>query len=490
VLVMTGANSAVGLRSMAARYLFLDEVDAYPGDVEGEGDPITLAMARTRTFARRKIFVCSTPKITGRSRIEAAFEDSDQRWYWVPCPLCREHQTLKFAQIRWPKNLPSRAVYICEHCQGEIENHQKQWMLPRGEWRPASPGPGKHAGFHLSSLYSPVGWFSWADAARMFVEALTDPARLQVFRNTVLGETWAMQGDAPEWQRLYDRREDYRIGTVPKCGLFLTAGIDIQKDRIEAEVVAWGRGKESWSVDYLVLDGQTSGEDVWKKLAASLETHYSTESGGSLPIVKFAIDSGYATPEVYAWARKQGGSRAVVIKGDSRAPAPVSQPSPIEVGPRGQRIRWGIKVWPVNSAMIKEELYRWLRLDQPTAEGGCPHPPGYCHFPKYSEEYFKQLTAEQLVTRIVKGYRRPEWQKSRDRNEALDCRVYARAAAAVYGIDRFVESTWMSLEQQSGQMSRQRPDPPKAVPPTQQVAPASRRARSNWIGDRRKDWLR
>jgi phage terminase large subunit GpA-like protein len=131
VLVMTGANSAVGLRSMAARYLFLDEVDGYPGDVEGEGDPVNLATARTRTFARRKIFMCSTPKITGSSRIEAAFEESDQRFYWVPCPVCREFQTLKFPELRWPKGQPEKAVYICEHCGQEIHNHQKQSMLAR-----------------------------------------------------------------------------------------------------------------------------------------------------------------------------------------------------------------------------------------------------------------------------------------------------------------------------------------------------------------------
>jgi phage terminase large subunit GpA-like protein len=445
ILVMTGANSAVGLRSMAARYLFLDEVDAYPGDVDGEGDPVNLALARTRTFARRKMFMISTPKITGRSRIEASFEDSDQRYYWVPCPHCHECQILKFAHVRWPKGEPEKAIYVCEHCECQIENHEKHWMLPRGEWRPAAPGPGKAAGFHLSSLYSPVGWFSWADAAAMSEEAQKNPALLQVFINTVLGETWALQGEAPEWQRLYDRREDYRIGTVPKGGLFLTAGVDIQKDRIEVEIVAWGRGKESWSVDYEVLEGQTAEGTVWQKLITVLNTWYPIESGGVLPIVKFAIDSGHATPEVYAWTRKYGGERAVVIKGDSRAAAPISQPSAIDIGPQGNRVRSGIRVWPVNGSMIKEELYRWLRLDRPTEESGEPYPPGYCHFPKYGEEYFKQITAEQLVTRIVKGYRRTEWQKTRDRNEALDARTYARAAAAVYGMDRFNDVVWKTL---------------------------------------------
>jgi len=477
VLVMTGANSAVGLRSMAARYLFLDEADAYPGDVEGEGDPVNLATARTRTFARRKIFLCSTPKITGISRIEAAFEESDQRRYWLPCPACRAYQVLKFAQLRWPKGKPYEVVYVCEHCSYEIQNHQKQAMLAQGEWRPGAQGDGKTAGFHLSSLYSPVGWFSWADAAKQFEQTHKNPAQLQVFVNTVLGETWALRGEAPDWQRLYDRQEDYRIGCVPAGGLFLTAGIDIQKDRIEVEVVAWGRGKESWSVDYQVLEGQTAEAAVWHKLTAVLDAHYLSAAGASLRITNFAIDSGYATAEVYAWARQHAGGRGVVIKGDARAVAPVSAPSPVDVGPQGTRLRHGVKVWPVNGSMIKEELYRWLRLDRPTEEGN-PYPPGYCHFPRYGAEYFKQITAEQLVTRMVKGYKRAEWQKTRERNEALDCRVYARAAAAVCGMDRFTNEVWQALEQQLAALAEQARQGTPAAPPPK---PRERPIRDPWI---------
>ena len=452
VLVMTGANSAVGLRSMAARYLFLDEVDAYPGDVEGEGDPITLAMARTRTFARRKVFLVSTPKITGMSRIESAYEESDQRKYWVPCPTCREFQILKFAQLRWPKGDPQSAVYICEHCGQEIRNHQKQSMLARGEWRAGAKGDGRTAGFHISSLYSPVGWFSWGDAAKQFEQAQKNPALLQVFVNTVLGETWTLLGEAPEWQKLYDRREDYKVGLVPHGGLFLTAGADVQKDRIEVEIAAWGRGKESWSVDYRVFEGDTSRAAVWEKLTGLLNESFTTESGLELPIMQLAVDSGFATIEVYQWARRQGG-RVLVIKGDSRTPSLIGSASPVEVGPMGAKLKRGVRVWPVNSGMAKEELYRWLRQDRPTDEDvakGIPFPSGYCHFPRYSEEYFKQITAEQLVTKIVKGYRRHEWQKMRERNEALDCRVYARAAAGRVGIDRFQEKHWTDLERRVG----------------------------------------
>ena len=476
VLVMTGANSAVGLRSMAARYLFLDEIDGYPGDVDGEGDPINLALARTRTFARRKVFLVSTPKITGMSRIEKAYEESDRRQYWVPCPVCREQQVLKFPQIRWPKGGTDKAVYVCEHCGQEIQNHQKQWMLARCQWR-ANPGQYwdcRTAGFHLSSLYSPVGWFSWADAAKHFEQAQRDPSVLQVFVNTVLGETWTLLGEAPDWKKLYDRREQYKIGLVPRGGIFITAGADVQRDRIEVEVVAWGRGKESWSIDYRVFEGDTARREVWEQLTGLLDETFSTTNGLELPIIQMAVDSGYATNEVYEWSRRQG-NRVLVVKGDSRAPAILGAASPIDVGPLGVKLKRGVKVWPVNSGMAKEELYRWLRLERPTDEDlekGVPHPPGYCHFPRYSEEYFHQITAEQLVARLVKGYRKLEWEKMRERNEALDCRVYARAAAARVGLDRFQEKHWRVVADRMGV-----PLAPAPKPPQQPQPPAAPRPR-------------
>jgi phage terminase large subunit GpA-like protein len=403
----------------------------------------------------------------------------------VPCPLCREYQVLKFPQLHWPKGEPEKAVYICEHCGQEIQNHQKHWMLTRGQWRP-NPGQNcdhKTAGFHLSGLYSPVGWFSWADAAQQFEQAQKDPSLLQVFVNTVLGETWTLMGEAPDWKRLYDRRETYKLGTIPDGGMFLTAGADVQADRIEVEVVAWGRGKESWSVDYRVFEGDTSRQAVWEKLTAMLNESYPTRAGIDLPILQVAVDSGYATTEVYQWARRQGG-RVLVIKGDVRSTALLGAPSPIEVGPLGAKLKRGVKVWPVNSGMAKEELYRWLKLDRPTDEDlekGLPFPPGYCHFPRYGEEYFQQITAEQLVTKLVKGYRRHEWVKMRPRNEALDCRVYARAAAARVGIDRFTDKHWVEME------ARLKPKP--ADKPASPGDEEKERPDRRWLGDRQKKWL-
>lgn len=442
VLVLTGANSAIGLRSMPVRYIFLDEIDAYKGDVEGEGDPVNLAIKRTSTFNRRKIFMVSTPTIQGVSRIEYEYEQSDQRHYMVPCPYCNKRQSLKWKQIHFENNDPATATYVCEYCGAIIEEHLKTWMLENGIWEKSNP-KSNVAGFHLSSLYSPVGWFSWADAVKQFLDAKNKDNLLKVWVNTVLGETWLEKGEAPEWQILFDKREDYQQEIVPSGGLFLTAGADVQKDRIECEVVAWGRNKESWSVGYFIINGDTAREEVWNELSEFSKRYFEHSSGVMLPISRFAIDSGFATQQVYNWVRKQPINFAMAIKGTDSGVTPLGLPTRVDLNINGKRLRRGAKVWSVGTSILKSELYQFLRLTQNEDES---YPAGYCHFPKYDSEYFKQLTAEQLVTKMVRGYQKREWQKTRERNEALDCRVYARAASISFGIEQFTETKWRNLE--------------------------------------------
>ena len=317
VLVMTGANSAVGLRSMPARYIFLDEVDAYPPSADEEGDPVTLAEARSLTFAhRRKVFLVSTPTIRGVSRIEREFEASDQRRYHVPCPHCGEMQWLMFERLRWEKGRPETASYHCAGCDAPIAEHHKTAMLAAGEWRAtATAADPLTVGYHLSALYSPVGWLSWARIARGHEAARGSDEALRVFRNTVLGETWMETGEAPDWQRLADRREAWEAGTVPAGGLFLTAGADVQKDRIEVDVWAWGRGLESWLVDHIVIEGGPGDPACWQQLTDLLGRTWAHASDQHLTIAKLAIDTGFETSAVYGWARQVGFAQVAPVKG-------------------------------------------------------------------------------------------------------------------------------------------------------------------------------
>ena len=359
-------------------------------------------------------------------------------------------------------------------------------MLEHGAWRPAAPGDGRTAGFHLSSLYSPVGWFSWADAAEMYEQAQKTPDLMKGFVNTVLGLPFEEEAEAPEWQRLYERRETYRIGIVPESGLFLTAGVDVQKDRIEVEVVAWGLRKESWSVDYRVIEGDTARPEVWAKLDEVLAKDWPHASGHTLPIRVMCVDAGYATQDVYAWVRQHPQASwgpagaaarpprtAVAVKGRDRDTALLLSVSKADAGGK----RRGLRVWSVGTPVAKGELYRWLKLEWPTEEAleaGASYPPGACHFPQYGEEYFRQLTAERLVTRIVKGFPRGSWEKEPGRrNEALDCRVYARAAAAIYGLDRFEERHWRRMEEALA-WTVDRDDGEPIVPRTPGLRPSAR----------------
>lgn len=442
VLIMAGANSPAGLRSMPMRNLFLDEVDAYPRDLKGEGNPIDLAKARTRTFARRKVLQISTPTIEGESVIQAEFDNTDQRRFFVPCPHCDHYQILKFEGLSWTKGQPHTAEYLCEECGGVVPERYKPRMLAKGQWRPTCPENINRSkvGYHISSLYSPYGWYSWADVARDYEAALNEPAKMKAFVNTVLGEPYKEPGESPPWENLYNRRESYPTNKAPKDVCFITAGVDVQKDRIELEVVGWARGKRSYSLDYRVLIGDTAKPDVWNRLSAVVTEQWAREDGYLLPLKLMAIDTGYNTSHVYAFCQRYDQTRVVPVKGQDAQAVMVSAPKQVHVTSKGKKAG-KVLLWNVGVNIIKSELYGWLRLE--AIEG--PEPDGFCHFPQYAPEFFKGLTAEQMERKVVRGYTRYQWVKKYERNEPLDCRVYARAAAAIVGIDRFEEVHWQSI---------------------------------------------
>lgn len=450
VLLMTGANSAVGLRSLPIRYLMLDEVDGYKEDLDGEGSPIELARARTRTFSRRKILLISTPTIDGASAIQREFEATDQRRFHVPCPHCGALQHLKWERVRWEPGHPETARYVCEHCDEEIDERHKTVMLEQGEWKPTAPEKvsEKKVGYHLNSLYSPLGWYSWADAVRAFEDTKNDANKLKAFVNTVLGECYVEKGEAPAWESIYNRRETYPMNRPPAEVAFLTAGVDVQKDRIEVEIVGWCNGKRSYSVDYRVLLGETNDKAVWDKLAAVVGETWIREDGAEMQLRMMAVDTGYNTSEVYNFCRRFDVTKVIPVKGSDTLGVIVSQPRALDVSRAGKKIG-RMKVWSVGVSLLKSELYGWLRLEKDAESGEAP--PGYCHFPQYDPQYFKGITAEQLQFKVDRrGFRKYEWVKKYERNEPLDLRVYARAAAAVVGIDRMTDDQFDKMRNSYG----------------------------------------
>lgn len=451
VLIMTGANSAVGLRSMPARYLFLDEVDGFPGDVDGEGDPIALAEARTRTFQRRKIFIVSTATVAGKSRIEREFLKSDQRRFFVPCPHCNHFQPLQFGQLRWNKGSPETAQYACEECGALCGEHHKTEMLRRGEWRATAPGEGKSAGFHLSSLYSPVGWMSWVEIAQRWEAAQGDQELLKEFINTVLGETWKDGAEAPKWQDVYARRGSDLAGSVSRRALVLFAGADVQKDRIEVSVWGFGRNRERWLVEHRVLPGETNRPQVWAGLAEMFGETWKHESGIELSVRDWGVDSGAFTSEVYAFVRDQKGRGNVhAVDGQDSYAGAFLGVGAKDANAAGKKLRRGLKTLRIGSSFCKQELLGALALDRP--EGEAAFPAGFVHLPKdVTEDQVKQLTAEELTTRTRRGRTIREWSViTGRRNEVLDCANYARGLAAMRGWDRWRESHWRQIEDALG----------------------------------------
>jgi len=416
---LVGSNSAAGLASRPIRVVLCDEVDRYPPSAGSEGSPILLARKRSATFHNRKMVMVSTPTNKGASMIESQYEESDKRQYFVPCEDCGTVQTLKWSNVKWEKDKPETAYYACEACGSVWDDAKRNRSVRKGEWVATADFTGV-AGFHINGLYSP--WTMLADAVRDFLIAKKAPDTLRVFVNTFLAETWEDQGETVGDIRFEDREEEFGA-SIPDDIVVITAGIDVQDDRLELELIGWGRDEESWSLDYKTLYGDPSTPHLWNDLDNILKASYTTESGRQLGIRAACVDSGgHYTQAVYNFVRPREGRRIFAIKGMAGEQRPlVGRPSKNNIGK--------IKLFTVGTFPIKELIFSRLKIQSSGA--------GYCHFPAgRSDEYYQQLAnSEKIVTKYQKGFPRREFVKTRTRNEALDCRVYAYAALCILSLN-------------------------------------------------------
>lgn len=425
IFILTGANSATGLRSMPCRYVFADELDAWPLDAEGEGDPLTLAERRTNTFARRKILMTSTPTIKGFSRIEREFLRSDQRYYRVPCLSCGHLQALRWEQLKWESGRPETAEYECESCGERWPEKLKPRFLDEGRWESTAEGDGRTVGFQLSSLYSPLGWRNWGEIVEDFLRAKTDPITLKVWVNTTLGlpfeDEYAAKLTA-EGLIVRALADPYPPGQVPKGGVMLVGAVDVQDTWLEVSVFAAGLGEELWLVWHQKVEGDPAQDDVWRQIDSIRTTRFPVEGGGELGISYLAVDTGgHYTSEAYHYCRSRGAG-VVAIKGSSQRNAPpLGRGSRVDVNWKGKVIKQGVQLYTIGTDALKSTIYARLRHNEPG--------PGYIHFGQLgTEEYLRGLTAERLMIRHVKGFPVREWVKpSGARNEPLDLMVYSLA---------------------------------------------------------------
>jgi phage terminase large subunit GpA-like protein len=433
-LKATGANSPIGLRSNPIRRAACDEVDGYPIDAGGEGDPLDLVYQRTATFPNRKLLFVSTPTIKGMSRISKAFTNGDQRRYHVPCPRCGAFQILEWNRVIWLSGKPETARYRCAHCQDEntpfdelIQNYEKTKMLLAGEWIPENSAfddagnviPPKHKSYHINALYAPHGWLSWGDLAGQFRRAAKDPVKLKVFVNTKLGEAWdSADGASLDPSDLLERREDWGDLLPLEVGL-ITAGVDVQANRLEVHIMAWAANNEAWSIDYITIWGDPTARQVWADLdAVRARTYKLTDGATEMPIAAACIDTGGScTQSVYEYVkdRQRGDLKLWGIKGKAgKIPIWPKRPSKVYKG------KVTLFILGVDSA--KEDIYNRLHRDTPGA--------GYIHFGfDWDAERFAQLTSETMGVRYHKGFKTTFWHKPDGMpNEALDCTVYAYGA--------------------------------------------------------------
>ncbi len=473
-LMMSGTNSPAKFRSRSGRYVMFDEVSAAPAEIR-TGSPVELAKRFTRTFPNRKHLYISTPGVAGACEISDLYLRGDQSRFLVPCPLCAAQQVLIFQDkktgrrgLQWKGTPPDlEAWYECEKCHGRIDEGAKGWMLENGVWRPQVPHLSElRRSFHLSSLYSPPGTFTWADIAAQWLgtDHGKNPAKLRLFINETLGEEWEEQGEAPEWENLFSRKEPYEIGTCPLGVGVITAGVDVQRDRIEIEFVGWGRRLESWSLDYVRIDGDTADARTWQQLDEQLARKFRRADGGApLPVRLAAVDSGYDANRIYNYVRGKAPGTVVAVKGRGSLPTIVSgHPTYVDVRTRSGVLRRGAQLWTVGVHVVSQELYGFLRV-RPIQKPGESPPLGLCHWPAaYPQDYFEQLTSHRRVPHRRNGFIYWEWE-STGRDEVHDCRSYARAAAAIIRVDNWTERDWVRAI--GGQSTVRTGTPPRSGAP-------------------------
>jgi phage terminase large subunit GpA-like protein len=479
MLRLRGANSGNAFRQLDARFVIMDDLDGFPIEVGDEGDPVTLASNRAATYDNAKFLKISTPTYKGGSLIEREFLKTDQRHYFLPCPHCnpdadpaKAYDWIRWENIRWDEGQPETAALVCLSCGAFIDEDAKTWMLEHGEWRPTAEGKDGRTGYHLSAMYAPIGWTTWADLARAWQDAQGNPLMLKAFINTKLAETYEDRGSGADADPLMERLEPCAVrGEVPNGVGILTAGVDVHDDRFEISVWGWGVAEESWLIEHRQIFGDPVNDPkVWFELDQQLLRRFTHESGRQLRIECAAVDSGgHATDQVYRFCKARRRRRVFAVKGDRTTGRPIVQRPSL-------KNQYRTPLFMICTDTAKETVYRRLNI---LTSG-----PGFMHFPAWVDlEYMQQLTAERGIWKTgPTGIAKRKWEQLRERNEALDCCQYALSALRIteqmgqLDLPRRARALAVPVPRPTGAL----PAPAPTAPPRRGLPPRPRR--KGWVG--------
>lgn len=424
LIVIAGANSPADLKSRPMRILLCDEVDSF--GTTAEGDPIALAEKRSVTYWNRKKILVSTPTIEGASRIEEEYNKGTKEKWNLVCPECGCFNFLNIYGMKFDHEWVSADVaevtnvtFRCEHCLQEFDEFT--WKRQKGQWIAENPHIQGVRSFHLNAFYSP--WYGWNAIIKEWLEAKKDPQKLMVVFNTLFGIPWKEKLDLEDEDKLLQRREEYKAD-LPEGVLLLTCGVDTQDDRLEYEIVGWGKEDESWGIEFGIIIGKPDDPETWKMLDERLNKIYRFENGQGLKIYCTFIDSGgHFTTEVYKYCKKNERRRIFAIKGYSGSGIPLIKNISRNNKENVMLVLLGVD----DGKMMVMSALKEKKIG-----------PRYCHFPAderrgYDRRYFNKLLSERQVLKKIKGRNRYVWENIADdgRNEALDTRNYAQAAKEI-----------------------------------------------------------
>lgn len=514
---LANANAPLDLSSKTIRYGVKDEVDKWATLPTGS-DPHELFFGRFTVFRKSrnyKIFQLGTPEITGESEIDAAFEAGDQRYFKVPCPQCGERVRLDFEHYDYSEAYPHNTRHINPCCGYPLTEAERVTAIDQAGadgWEITRPEPGREPSFHIDAFSSK--FLSMDDIVADFLKSRGSERKTKDFVNLVRGRSYEVKGDAPDFVRLMERRTlTLKRGHVPARGLILVASADVQMRGIWLEILAIGADRQSYVVEAMHIEGDTSSPDgeVFAQLRReTLDRTFPDAFGGQRSIDALGIDSGYRAHVVYSAVRRwqkphpdTGRDLILALKGEDGWGRPaIGTPGIVDIDLDGRKVKQGARVWPVGTWPLKGAFYADLRREG-VISGAAADPEGYCHFGDWLDEaYFRQITSEYLVEKRLKGKIHRVWdmKPTEQNNHLLDCRIYNIALAEYLGLSTMTDDEWRALALRRGvppdltatdlfQTAGFVPKPPEK--PTEPAKNDDPPRESGWIDrDRASSWFK